>query len=150
MVKQNDQRRITMIEKLKPRKRDDGFLEPATPSDIHWKLNELVDAVNGLIYETADDSDWYDDPKHREQPAENLQELAKKAEKECRFNPVQADREVYKALTRAENVQITYITDGHTKKYYGRNGTSIITDPTLPAGYVITIKEPITKGDNNE
>lgn len=37
-----------MIEKLKARKRDDGFLEPATPSDIHWKINELVDAVNEL------------------------------------------------------------------------------------------------------
>lgn len=38
-----------MIEKLKARKRDDGFLEPATPSDIHWKINELVDAVNGIL-----------------------------------------------------------------------------------------------------
>lgn len=37
-----------MIEKLKARNRDDGFLEPATPSDIHWKINELVDAVNEL------------------------------------------------------------------------------------------------------
>lgn len=38
------------------------------------KINELVDAVNSLIYEIADDSDWYDDPKYREQPAENVQD----------------------------------------------------------------------------
>lgn len=47
-----------MIEKLKARKRDDGFLEPATPSDIHWKINELVDAVNKIMtwrFETDDE-----------------------------------------------------------------------------------------------
>ena len=57
--------------------------------------------------------------------------------------------------TRAENVQpdyvtITYMTDGHTKEYYGRNGASIVTDYPLPAGYVITIREAETKGGDNE
>lgn len=47
-----------MIEKLQARKRDDGFLEPATLSDMHWKINELVDAVNEIMtwrFETDDE-----------------------------------------------------------------------------------------------
>lgn len=54
-----------------------------------------------------------------------------------------------------ENVQpdyvtTTYVTNGHTKEYYGQNGASIVTDHPLPAGYLITIREPETKGGNNE
>ena len=52
----------------------------------------------------------------------------------------------------AENVQPYYVTtsyptDGHTKEYYGQNGASIVTDHPLPAGYIITIREPETKGE---
>ena len=55
----------------------------------------------------------------------------------------------------AENVQpdyvtTSYMTDGCTKEYYGQNGASIVTDYPLPEGYVITIKEPETKGGDNE
>ena len=54
-----------------------------------------------------------------------------------------------------ENVQpdyvvTAYMTDGHTKEYYGQNGASIVTDHPLPAGYVIAINEPETKGGDNE
>ena len=34
------------IEKLKPNDRGDGFLTPATPNDMYWKINEIIDAVN--------------------------------------------------------------------------------------------------------
>ena len=47
-------------------------------------------------------------------------------------------------------VTTSYMTDGHTKGYYGQNGASIVTDLPLPAGYVITIREPETKGGDNE
>lgn len=83
------------------------------------KINELVDAVNALVYEHDKDSDWYD------------------------------------GQTRAENVlpdyvTTTYVTNGHTKEYYGQNRASIVTDHPLPAGYVITIRESETKGGNND
>ena len=54
-------------------------------------------ASNGKLYK-------YCELVTEPEPAENLLELAKKAEKECRFNPLQADRETYNALTSAKNV----------------------------------------------
>ena len=50
-----------------------------------------------------------------------------------------------------ENVQpdyvtTSYVTDGRTKEYYGQNEVSVVTDHPLPAGYVITIKEPEEMG----
>jgi hypothetical protein len=62
---------------------------------------------------------------------------------------------VEKLETRADNVQpdyvtTSYMTDGHTKEYFGQNGASVVTDHPLPAGYVITIKESETKGGDNE
>ena len=59
-----------MIKKLQLRARGDGFLDPPTASDMYWKINELVDAVNALVYEHDKDSDWYDG----ETPAVNVQE----------------------------------------------------------------------------
>lgn len=55
----------------------------------------------------------------------------------------------------SDNVQpdyitTSYVTDGHTKEYYGQNGASIVTDHPLPAGYLITIREPETKGGDND
>lgn len=44
-------------------------------------------------------------------------------------------------LTDSENCQITYMADGKTKVYYGRNGTEVETNMPLPIGFVITIKE---------
>lgn len=44
-------------------------------------------------------------------------------------------------LADSESRQITYMTDGRTKVYYGRNGTQIETNLPLPVGFVITIKE---------
>ena len=101
-------------------------------SAMAGKIDELVDAVNAIQKEREAErfeiQEWIGileavrksvnihekqidelqmklEPEKCETPAENVQELAKKAEKECRFNPVQADREVYNALTRSENVQ---------------------------------------------
>jgi len=47
-------------------------------------------------------------------------------------------------------ITTTYVTDGHTKEYYGQKGAGIVIDHPLPAGYIITIREPETKGDDNE
>lgn len=47
-------------------------------------------------------------------------------------------------------ITITYMTDGHTKEYYGQNGACVQFDYPIPAGYVITIREPETKGGDNE
>lgn len=47
-------------------------------------------------------------------------------------------------------VTTSYTTDGNTREYYGRNGTSIVTERPLPAGYVITIRETETKDGDNE
>lgn len=86
---------------------------------VATRLNELVDAVNALVYEHDKDSDWYD------------------------------------GQTRADNVQpdyvtTSYMTDGHTKEYFGQNEASVVTDPPLPTGYTITIREPETKGGDND
>lgn len=58
-----------------------------------------------------------------------------------------------KNVEPAENVQpdyvtTTYVTNGHTKEYYGQNGASIVTNRPLPAGYVIAINEPIKPDDD--
>lgn len=82
------------------------------------KINELVDAVNGILdYAPL--------------------EMAMKAEPK----------------TPAENVQsdyvITYMSDGHIKKFYGHDSIVELEVP-LPQGTRITIREPETKGGNNE
>ena len=59
-----------MIEKLQAIKRDDGFLEPATPSDIYWKINELVDAVNEQQLRLNNIMCWLTAQEHKEKPAE--------------------------------------------------------------------------------
>ena len=70
-------------------------------------------------------------------------------------NELQATISKIEKVERSENVQLDYVataymTDGHTKKYYGQNGASVVTDHPLPAGYIITIREPETKGGDNE
>ena len=115
-----------MIEKLREQDLHLGYIEPEEV--LLKKINELVDAVNGMLY-------WH----------ENLP----------RFWQNLSQKENTENEEPAENVQpdyvtTTYPTDGHTKKYYGQNGASIVTDRPLPAGYVITIREPETKGGDNE
>lgn len=79
-----------MIEKLKPRERDDGFLEPATPSDIHWKINQLVDAVNGMLYWHENLPRFWQNLSQKENtenetPADPYAEQRKWIGKLCRF-----------------------------------------------------------------
>lgn len=81
-------------------------------SAMAGKIDELVDAVNNQQIQLNEHDQEIDDcaatiskMEKVETRTENLKELAKKAEKECRFNPLQADREVYNALTHPENVQ---------------------------------------------
>lgn len=88
------------------------------------KINELVDVVNSIVsvQEKLIDSRFIVETKH-EELTENLQ---------------------------PDYVTTSYMTNGHTKEYYGQKGASVVTDYPLPEGYVITIKEPETKGDDNE
>jgi hypothetical protein len=67
-------------------------------------------------------------------------------EKVERSENVQLDAETRSKNVQPDYVTTTYLTDGHTKEYYGQNGASIVTDYPLPAGYIITIREPETKG----
>lgn len=69
-----------MIKKLKKQNTWGEYLE---------KLNELIDAVNEIMtwrFETDEDSDWYDDPKYREQPADPYAEQRKWIGKLCWFS----------------------------------------------------------------
>lgn len=83
------------------------------------KINEVIDAVNNIVsvQEKLIDSRFVVETKH-ETPAENVQ---------------------------PDYVTTSYMTDGHTKEYYGQNGASVVTDPPLPTGYTITIREPEAK-----
>lgn len=126
--------------------------EPVSIGEMQEKINELVDAVNTIQKEREAErfeiQEWID-----------ILEAVRKSvnvhekqidELQTRSENVQPDVKI-----RSENVQpdymtTTYVTDGHTKEYYGQNGVSIVTDYPLPAGYVITIKEPENKGDDNE
>lgn len=77
-----------MIKKLERHIREEDDVKiscPPEPQDIMDKINELVDAVNALVYEHDKDSDWYDDPKHREQPADPYAEQRRWIGKLCKF-----------------------------------------------------------------
>ena len=69
---------------------------PVAPYEMQHKINELCDAVNEIMtwrFETDEDSDWYDDPKHREQPADPYAEQRKCICKLCWFwNDDKADK----------------------------------------------------------
>lgn len=127
--------------------------------DLKDKINELVDAVNAI-------------QKEREAERFEIQEwigILEAVRKSVNVHEKQIDKlqmilEPEKCETPADNsgkvncqenvqpdyVTTSYLTNGHTKEYYGQNGASIVTDHPLPAGYVITIRESETKGDNNE
>ena len=87
------------------------------------KINELVDAVNGILAAQEQYATIYN---------EDIVPMLMPENEEPDF------------------ITTTYMTDGHTKEYYGQNGASIVTDHPLPAGYVITIRETETKGGDNE
>ena len=92
-------------------------------TELVRKINELVDVVNALVYESDKDSDWYDG--------------------QTRSENVQKDTE-----SRSENVQdpvcfisTTYPSDNKTTVFLGQKGASVEFNQPLPAGFMITIKE---------
>jgi len=87
------------------------------------KINELVDAVNGILAVQEE---------YRQAYAEDIVPMLTPQNEEPDY------------------ITTTYTTDGKQKKYYGQNGACVETDFPIPAGYVITIRESETKGDNNE
>ena len=117
---------------------------------VATKLNEIIDAVNTI-------------QKEREAERFEIQEwigIFEAVRKSVNIHEKQIDElqmklESEKCKIPTENVQpdyvaTAYMTDGLTKEYYGQNGASIVIDHPLPAGYVITIREPETKGGDNE
>lgn len=87
------------------------------------KLNEVIDAVNGILVAQEQYATIYN---------EDIVPMLTPQNEEPDY------------------VTTSYMTDGNTREYYGQNGASIMTDHPLPAGYIITIKEPETKGGDNE
>ena len=124
---------------------------------VATKLNEIIDTVNAIQKEREAErfeiQEWI-----------GILEAVRKSvnvhekqidELQMKVEPEKATISKMENVEPAENVQpdyvtTTYVTDGHTKEYYGQNGASIVTDHPLPAGYVITIREPETKGGDNE
>lgn len=97
-----------------------GHVHNVAEGGIINKLNELVDAVNGILAAQEQYATIYN---------EDIVPMLTPQNEEPDF------------------ITTTYVTDGHTKEYYGQNGASVVTDHPLPAGYVITIREPETKGE---
>ena len=107
---------------------------------LYTKINEVITELNHILEERESGI----------KVCEEAQDMYDNA-----ILDVLKDKQVDVVVEPAENVQpdyvtISYMTDGNTKEYYGQNGASIITDHPLPTGYFITIKEPETKGGNNE
>lgn len=101
-----------MIEKLD---KDCGKLQK--------KINELVDAVNGILAAQEE---------YRQAYAEDIVPMLTPQNEESDY------------------ITTTYTTDGQQKKYYGQNGACVETDFPIPAGFIITIKESETKGGKDE
>ena len=111
-----------MIEKIKVYgETPSGYKHPE--NKIQDKINELVDAVNGILAAQEQYTTIYNED----------------------IVPMLTPKNV-----QPDYVTTSYMTNGHTKEYYGQKGASIVTDYPLPEGYVITIKEPETKDGNNE
>jgi hypothetical protein len=117
---------IEKLSKFKITRRDGPFINVECNTNIIntlvRKINTLVDAVNELQKQYDNVCIWVGEQKLKT-PAENVQ---------------------------PDFITTSYTTDGNTREYYGQNGASIITDQPLPAGYVITIRETETKGDDND
>lgn len=91
--------------------------------EIYDKINELVDAVNGILAAQEQYATIYN---------EDIVPMLTPQNEEPDY------------------ITTSYKTDGKQKKYYGQNGACVETDFPIPAGYVITIRESETKGGNNE
>lgn len=126
-----------------------GYVEP-THEVMCDKINALIDAVNELHEEAENNAriranhenlidTLVEENNIHEKQIDELQTKVNKLAPNINF----AQPEV-KENAQPDYVTTSYMTDGHTKEYYGQNGASIVTDPPLPAGYVITIKEKET------
>lgn len=105
------------------------MIEKLDPQDVYSKIDIIsISAMAGKIDELVD----------------AVNELQTRSEN------VQPDVKIRSENVQPDYVTTTYPTDGHTKEYYGQNGASIVTDHPLPAGYIITIREPETKGNNDD
>lgn len=99
-----------MIEKLSEYKitsRDGSFINVECNTKIIntlvCKINELVDAVNALVYEHDKDSDWYDG----QTPAENVQKDAESGRENVQDHKIRSTNERLKyALSLAQNALI--------------------------------------------
>lgn len=81
---------------------------------IQDKVNELVDAVNGILAMQEQYATIYNE--------DIVPMLTPQNE-------------------GPDYITTTYTTDGKQKKYYGQNGACVETDFPIPAGFIITIKE---------
>lgn len=99
-----------MIEKLSEYKitsRDGSFINVECNTKIIntlvCKINELVDAVNALVYEQDKNSDWYDG----QTPAENVQKDTKSRSENVQDHKIRSTNERLKyALSLAQNALI--------------------------------------------
>lgn len=126
---------------------------------VATKLNEIIDAVNAIQKEREAErfeiQEWIGIleavRKSVNVHEKQIDELQMKAEPEkCEIPADNSEKANCQENVQPDYVTTTYVTDGHTKEYYGQNGASIVTDNPLPAGYLITIREPETKGGDNE
>lgn len=132
-----------MIEKLKNIPLDMN----GKPSAVWTKINELVDAVNTIQKEREAErfeiQEWI-----------GILEAVRKSVNthEKQIDELQMKAEPEKCKTPTENVQpdyaITYMSDGHIKKFYGHDSIVELECP-LPQGTKITIRS-IAKGGDNE
>lgn len=108
---------------------DDSFVD---------KINEVIDAVNEIMtwrFETDEDSDWYDDPKHREQPADNSEKA------NCQENvrlPYMQNKRLRKALGIAQSALVKLANDAYDM------------DEHIYIDKILNQIERITKGGDNE
>lgn len=85
---------------------------------INEKLNEVIDAVNALIYKNNEDSDWYDDPKHKEQPTDLYAEQRKWIGKLCKFWDDEDEGYIYEILIDIDGSDYPYkIVDVDSKNW---------------------------------
>ena len=122
---------------------DSGFTisEPVSIGEMQEKINELVDAVNKQqiqlnnhkcrlldlhsrvaalddpTYHEDEDSDWYDDPQYREQPADPYAEQRKWIGKICKFRDIDNDNLYYGPLTKIHDTSPYYYECNHKVCY---------------------------------
>ena len=143
-----------MLEKLKWDEQPEDAAK-----EVQNLIDQLVDAVNAIQKEREAErfeiQEWIGILEavrksvniHEKQ----IDELQMKAEPEkCEIPADNSEKANCQENVQPDYMTTTYVTDGLTKEYYGQNGASIATDYPLPAGYIIAINEPETKGGDNE